>query len=167
MSCHVFLCVGVILYWLLVGHPPFVPNCGADCGWRRGEDCHRCQLELCTKIQNGHVSFPASDWQSLSCGARDLVQKLLRRSPSERLSAAGVLEHDWVRKAGSLPPDHPFAYAYAYRIRANISPLVCMTYSLYDQQLLSSCSFLVQDRFLGLFFSLSLSYWVPAYSLFT
>ena len=102
---------GVIVYWLLVGHPPFVPNCGADCGWRRGEDCHRCQLELCTKIQNGHVSFPASDWRGLSRGARDLVHALLQRSPAERLSAACVLEHDWIRNAGALPAEHPLAYA--------------------------------------------------------
>ena len=126
---------GVIVYWLLVGHPPFVPNCGADCGWRRGEDCHRCQLELCTKIQNGQVSFPASDWRGLSRGARDLVHALLKRSPAARLSAACVLEHDWIRKAGALPAEHPLAYA--------SSPRTLLLFSLTRLSTCSASAFLV------------------------
>lgn len=36
--------LGVILYILLSGSPPFTGHCGSDCGWDRGETCRTCQV---------------------------------------------------------------------------------------------------------------------------
>ncbi|XP_069795047.1 MAP kinase-interacting serine/threonine-protein kinase 1-like isoform X2 [Narcine bancroftii] len=93
--------LGVILYIMLSGNPPFVGNCGTDCGWDRGEACRACQNILFESIQEGKYDFPEKDWAHISNGAKDLICKLLVRDAKDRLSAAQVLQHSWVQ--GSAP----------------------------------------------------------------
>lgn len=56
--------------------------------------------------QRNEPDFPVSPWPhqvdvtfppSMPEGAQDLVSKLLRYEPSERLPLAQVLEHPWVK----------------------------------------------------------------------
>ncbi|MEE6487369.1 hypothetical protein FKM82_014874 [Ascaphus truei] len=93
--------LGVILYIMLSGYPPFVGHCGSDCGWDRGEACPACQNMLFVSIQEGKYEFPDKDWAQISFGAKDLISKLLLRDAKKRLSAAQVLQHPWVQ--GSAP----------------------------------------------------------------
>ncbi|KFM11317.1 MAP kinase-interacting serine/threonine-protein kinase 2, partial [Aptenodytes forsteri] len=79
--------LGVILYIMLSGYPPFVGHCGSDCGWNM----------LFESIQEGKYEFPDKDWAHISFGAKDLISKLLVRDAKKRLSAAQVLEHPWVQ----------------------------------------------------------------------
>lgn len=89
--------LGVIMYILLCGYPPFYGNCGTKCGWERGENCSACQQMLFTSIQDGNYEFPAAEWACISTEAKDLIQGLLVKQAQHRLSAECVLDHPWIR----------------------------------------------------------------------
>ncbi|XP_065701850.1 aurora kinase C-like [Patagioenas fasciata] len=80
-------CLGVLCYELLVGHPPFESPSHAET-YRR-----------ITKVD---LHFPST----VPEGARDLISRLLRRSPAQRLPLQDVLQHPWVRAHSRrvLPP---------------------------------------------------------------
>jgi len=92
--------LGVIMYILLCGYPPFSGNCGSDCGWDRGESCPVCQNMLFTSIKNGRVVFLERDWSSISTDAKDLIASLLVKDASHRLDAVEVLDHPWIVNVG-------------------------------------------------------------------
>ncbi|XP_004464048.1 tribbles homolog 3 [Dasypus novemcinctus] len=70
--------LGVALFTMLAGHYPFQDSAPAL---------------LFGKIRRGAFALP----EGLSAPARCLVRCLLRREPAERLTAAGVLLHPWLR----------------------------------------------------------------------
>ncbi|KAL6620779.1 hypothetical protein ACP70R_035918 [Stipagrostis hirtigluma subsp. patula] len=79
---------GVILYILLSGVPPF---------WAENED------GIFDAILRGHIDFTSDPWPSISNSAKDLVKKMLRQDPKERLTAAEILNHPWIREDGEAP----------------------------------------------------------------
>ncbi|XP_065783007.1 aurora kinase C [Muntiacus reevesi] len=80
-------CIGVLCYELLVGNPPFESASTS---------------ETYRRILKVDLRFPPS----MSLGARDLISKLLRFQPLERLPLVQVLEHPWIRAHSQrvLPP---------------------------------------------------------------
>lgn len=92
--------LGVIMYILLCGYPPFYGRCGSDCGWERGEFCEGCQDMLFTCIQEGVYDFRDKEWYSISEEAKDLIRHLLVKNVSQRYTAEMVLSHTWIKLGG-------------------------------------------------------------------
>ncbi|XP_075868413.1 aurora kinase B [Nelusetta ayraudi] len=83
-------CIGILCFECLVGHPPFeTPT----------------PTETYKKITKVELQFPSM----VPEGARDLVSKLLRYNPNDRLPLQRVMEHQWVRANARrvLPPECP------------------------------------------------------------
>ncbi|XP_030006601.1 calcium/calmodulin-dependent protein kinase type II delta chain isoform X2 [Sphaeramia orbicularis] len=85
-SCHLnkgscFSCVGVILYILLVGYPPF---------W--DEDQHK----LYQQIKAGAYDFPSPEWDTVTPEAKNLINQMLTINPAKRITAQEALKHPWV-----------------------------------------------------------------------
>ncbi|XP_061337830.1 calcium-dependent protein kinase 1-like isoform X3 [Gastrolobium bilobum] len=92
---------GVILYILLSGVPPF---------WAENEQ------GIFDAILRGHIDFTSDPWPSISSSAKDLVKKMLRADPKERLSAVEVLNHPWMRVDGDAS-DKPLDIAVLSRMK--------------------------------------------------
>ena len=68
--------IGVILYILLCGYPPFNgPN----------------EAQIIKRVKLGKSSTDEEEWHSISPEAIDLVKRLLAYKPSDRISAAEAL----------------------------------------------------------------------------
>ena len=92
--------LGVIMYILLCGYPPFSGNCRSGCGWEEGGSGDVCQDLLFTSIKEGRVIFLEKDWAGISQEARDLIKGLLVKDASLRLDASEVTRHPWIVHGG-------------------------------------------------------------------
>ncbi|KAG6513835.1 hypothetical protein ZIOFF_024172 [Zingiber officinale] len=83
--------VGVILYILLCGVPPF---------WAETEQ------GVAQAILRGVIDFKREPWPRISDSAKNLVRLMLEPDPKLRLTAKQVLEHHWLqnaKKASNVP----------------------------------------------------------------
>ena len=80
--------LGVILYILLSGAPPFNSN--------------NTDKPLARQITEGDYDFPRNVWGKISKEAINLVKKLLKVSPKSRLSAQAALQHPWLQDAEAV-----------------------------------------------------------------
>ena len=81
--------IGVILYILLSGIPPFYA---------------KTDEEILKKIIVGNFEFKDPVWNTVSLEAKDLIFKLLNIDPAERISAKEALEHIWFQVANKDKP---------------------------------------------------------------
>merc|ERR1719480_380196 len=88
--------LGVMMYILLSGYPPFSGWCDRKCAWADGGQCDDCQLQLFKNIEQGKFEFPDKDWSHISAQAKDLIKRLLVKNAKKRLSARDVLRHEWL-----------------------------------------------------------------------
>ncbi len=90
--------VGVILYILLCGFPPFYDENNAA---------------LFAQIKAGRYDFPSPYWDGISESAKDLIRRLLVVDPARRMAAPDVLAHPWIRDSSSASHDTPLGSAVA------------------------------------------------------
>lgn len=74
--------VGVILYILLCGFPPFYSD---------------NTPELFEQIIRGQYDFPSPYWDNVSASAKDLITKLLQTDPKKRYTPEQTMNHPWIR----------------------------------------------------------------------
>eukprot|EP01121_Diplochlamys_sp_Union-15-3_P021693 TRINITY_DN8915_c0_g1_i2.p1 TRINITY_DN8915_c0_g1~~TRINITY_DN8915_c0_g1_i2.p1 ORF type:complete len:450 (-),score=100.64 TRINITY_DN8915_c0_g1_i2:1-1200(-) len=74
--------IGVIMYILLCGYPPFEPERGIT-----------------------ELEFPSPDWDKISDTAKKLIANLLAPDPSKRLTAEQASAHRWI--LGETAPQKP------------------------------------------------------------
>lgn len=80
-KCDVWSC-GVIAYILLCGYPPFYGDSDSD---------------ILRMVKKGNFSFPEEDWSTVSDAAKDCISKMLTKESTTRPSAAGMLDHPWIK----------------------------------------------------------------------
>jgi calcium/calmodulin-dependent protein kinase I len=73
--------VGVILYILLGGYPPFIES---------------TQRDLFRKIRKGEYEFHEEYWGTVSAEAKELISSLLTVSCAKRLTAEQALQNAWI-----------------------------------------------------------------------
>mmetsp|Transcript_3923 Transcript_3923/g.10908 ORF Transcript_3923/g.10908 Transcript_3923/m.10908 type:complete len:507 (+) Transcript_3923:86-1606(+) len=74
--------VGVIMYVMLCGYPPFFGETDA---------------EVLSKVRLGNFSFNAADWKNISEDAKNLIRFLLKMNPRDRYTAEQTLNHEWIK----------------------------------------------------------------------
>ncbi|CAD8200199.1 unnamed protein product [Paramecium octaurelia] len=73
--------IGVILYVLLCGYPPFFAQ---------------NEAQVLAKVKKGTYQFDSQDWAKVSLQAKDLIRRMLFFNPSQRISANDALQHQWI-----------------------------------------------------------------------
>lgn len=82
--------MGVILYILISGRPPFDGN----------DD-----REIVKSVKIGNYSMSGSEWKNISREAVDLIKKMLTYDANHRISAEEALNHPWIKKKVHEPTD--------------------------------------------------------------
>uniref|UniRef100_A0A671R626 non-specific serine/threonine protein kinase n=1 Tax=Sinocyclocheilus anshuiensis TaxID=1608454 RepID=A0A671R626_9TELE len=93
-SCDMWS-LGVIMYILLCGYPPFYSNHGLllSPGMKK-------------RIRNGQYEFPNPEWSQVSEEAKQLICQLLKTNPTERMTITQFMNHSWISKSMNVPPTH-------------------------------------------------------------
>lgn len=85
-SCDLWS-VGVIMFTILCGFPPF---------WGDTE------REIYGRVRRGYYAFEGPDWQTRSQHSKDLIQRLLTMNPKRRLNVDDALSHPWIVHEGEV-----------------------------------------------------------------
>ncbi|XP_057702217.1 MAP kinase-activated protein kinase 3 [Corythoichthys intestinalis] len=90
-SCDMWS-LGVIMYILLCGFPPFYSNTGQAIspGMKR-------------RIRMGQYEFPNPEWADVSQEGKSLIHQLLKTDPNERMTISQFMNHPWISQSMVVP----------------------------------------------------------------
>ncbi|CAF96558.1 unnamed protein product, partial [Tetraodon nigroviridis] len=110
-SCDMWS-LGVIMYILLCGFPPFYSNTGQAIspGMKR-------------RIRMGQYEFPDPEWAEVSQEAKDLIHQLLKTDPNERMTITQFMNHPWINVR---PPMAPTSCAVSPTPNSHLRVCVCV-----------------------------------------
>nr|CCA27347.1 predicted protein putative [Albugo laibachii Nc14] len=84
-SCDLWS-IGVIVYILLCGYPPFYGDTDSD---------------VFEAVISGKFEFDTAEWSAVSDAAKEFIRSLLVVNPTKRLTASDALRHPWL--SGEAP----------------------------------------------------------------
>ncbi|KAH1023088.1 MAP kinase-activated protein kinase 2 [Dendroctonus ponderosae] len=90
-SCDIWS-LGVIMYILLCGYPPFYSDHGLA-----------ISPGMKKRIRTGQYSFPDLEWQKVSDAAKKLINGMLNVDPVKRLSIDDVIHNSWIAQYTAVP----------------------------------------------------------------
>jgi len=91
LSCDIWS-LGVIIYILLCGFPPFFSTQGLP-----------MSPGMKKRIRLGQFDFPKPEWSEVSDEAKDLIRGCLKTNPQERLTIDQVIETKWISQWTTVP----------------------------------------------------------------
>ncbi|KAM4696980.1 caM kinase-like vesicle-associated protein isoform 2-T2 [Rhinophrynus dorsalis] len=81
--------VGVVMYILLSGNPPFYDE-------NEEENSENHNRKIFRKILAGEYEFDSPYWDVISASAKDLVSRLMEMDQEQRITAQDALGHIWI-----------------------------------------------------------------------
>lgn len=90
-SCDIWS-LGVIMYILLCGFPPFYSNHGLA-----------ISPGMKNRIRTGQYDFPSPEWSNVSNDAKELIKGMLSVDPNKRLTIEGVIRNNWISQYTNVP----------------------------------------------------------------
>jgi len=90
-SCDIWS-LGVIMYILLCGFPPFYSNQGLA-----------ISPGMKKRIRSGQYEFPKPEWDKVSHDAKGLIRGMLNTDPQQRLTIEQVMRHNWISQYTAVP----------------------------------------------------------------
>ncbi|KAM9799359.1 MAP kinase-activated protein kinase 2 [Syngnathus typhle] len=90
-SCDMWS-LGVIMYILLCGYPPFYSNHGLA-----------ISPGMKKRIRMGQYEFPNPEWSDVSEEAKQLIRTLLKTEPTQRMTITEFMNHPWINQSMEVP----------------------------------------------------------------